>query len=690
MPPETTRRYAELCKRIADAQYRYYELDAPTVSDGQFDTWLQELIEIEATYPTLISPTSPSQRVGGGLGTSFAAVVHPSPMLSLDNVFSPAALQGWLQRVHTEVGDDRPLSWLTEPKIDGLAVDLVYTDGVLAVAATRGDGRTGEDVTANVKAIAGVPHRLAGPGPWPHQVEVRGEVYFTQDAFDALNKSLTAAGKPTFANPRNSAAGSLRQKDPKVTASRHLSLLCHGIGQAADIAFDCQSDVYDLLRQWGLPVSDDNLVLDSDEQVVARVDYWAEHRHDLDHQIDGLVIKVDQLALQRLLGTTSRAPRWAIAYKYPPEEATTLLHDIEVNVGRTGRVTPFAVLEPVLLAGSTVGMATLHNANEVIRKGVLIGDTVLIRKAGDVIPEVLGPVVELRSGRALRPFVMPTHCPECGSQLRPMKDGDVDIRCPNAQSCPAQLRERLFHLASRGAFDIEGLGIKAATALLAAGVLTDEGDVFALQADDLLRVDLFRTKAGALSAVGTRLLEQLATRRAQPLWRVLVGLSIRHVGPTAARALADAFGSLPAIAVADEPSLAAVEGVGPTIAAAVIEYFRIDWHRQVVDKWAAAGVRMSDERVEPVDAEAPLLAGLTVVVTGTLAGFTRDEAAAALSARGAKAASSVSRKTDFVVAGDRPGSKLDKALALGVPVLDGGGFAVLLAEGPAAAQATVS
>jgi DNA ligase (NAD+) len=460
-------------------------------------------------------------------------------------------------------------------------------------------------------------------------------------------------------------------------------MLCHGIGARVGFEITRQSQAYDRLRSWGLPISEHNRVVHSDQEVVDRIAYWAEHRHDLSHDIDGLVVKVDEVAVQRRLGSTSRAPRWAIAYKYPPEEATTLLRDIQVNVGRTGRVTPFAVLEPVLIAGSTVGMATLHNQDEVVRKGVKIGDTVVVRKAGDVIPEILGPVVELREGRELRDFVMPTHCPECGTALAPAKENDVDIRCPNSRSCPAQLRERVFHLAGRGAFDIEGMGYEAAVALLSAGAIVDEGDIFDLTENTLLTVPLFTTKAGALSANGRKLLQNLNARKAQPLWRVLVALSIRHVGPTAARALAQQFGSLDAIRAASREDLAAAEGVGPTIADAVIEWFTVDWHRQIVDKWAAAGVRMADEMT---DRPEQTLAGLSIVVTGGLESFSRDEAKAALLERGAKAAGSVSSKTAFLVVGESPGAKYDKAVSLKVPILDEAGFRVLLADGPDAAR----
>jgi len=684
VPAADAARHAELADVITDAQFRYYVLDAPTMSDGEFDALLRELQSLEERYPALVSPDSPTQKVGGGFATGFAAVDHPERMLSLDNVFSTDELDVWLARTEAEAGGGA--SWLTELKIDGLAVDLVYERGRLVRAATRGDGRVGEDVTLNVRTIAAVPHRLRDDGGHdvPEFVEIRGEVFFPVAAFEELNAQLVEAGKAPFANPRNSAAGSLRQKDPKVTASRPLSMLCHGIGKRIGFDMSRQSEAYERLRAWGLPVSEHNKVVGSAAEVVDRVAYWGEHRHDVSHEIDGLVVKVDEVAVQRRLGATSRAPRWAIAYKYPPQEATTLLRSIEVNVGRTGRVTPFAVLEPVLVAGSTVGMATLHNAQEVKRKGVLIGDTVVIRKAGDVIPEVLGPVVDLREGRDLHEFVMPTHCPECGTELRPAKEGDVDIRCPNNQHCPAQLRERLFHLAGRGAFDIEGLGYEAATALLQAGAIADEGDVFTLDEEKLLRVPLFTTKAGALSANGRKLLDNLAERKSQPLWRVLVALSIRHVGPTAARALAQHFGSLDAIESAAEEDLAAVDGVGPTIAAAVTEWFSVDWHAEIVAKWRAAGVRMADDAT---DRPEQTLAGLTVVVTGSLAGFSRDEAKAALLERGAKAAGSVSGKTSFVVVGEAPGSKYDKAVSLGVPILDEDGFRVLLDAGPDPARA---
>jgi DNA ligase (NAD+) len=764
---EVRERHARLAAEVADHQFRYYVLDAPVVSDGQFDALWRELVELESAHPALVTPESPTQKVVGRFATDFAAHDHLERMLSLDNAFAPEELRAWAERVTREVGDGK-LHYLCELKIDGLAVNLLYENGRLTRALTRGDGRTGEDITLNMRTLDEVPDRLTGTDefPVPAVVEVRGEVYFRLEDFQALNAALVEAGKPPFANPRNTAAGSLRQKDPKVTASRKLRLICHGFGKREGFTLVRQSQGYDALRAWGLPVSERTVVLTGVDQVLAHAEYWGEHRHDIEHEIDGIVVKVDEVSLQRRLGSTSRAPRWAIAYKYPPEEATTKLLDIQVNVGRTGRVTPFAQMEPVVVAGSTVGLATLHNAQEVKRKGVLIGDRVVIRKAGDVIPEVLGPVVDLRDGTE-REFVMPTHCPECGTELAQQKAGDVDLRCPNARSCPAQLRERLFHVAGRGAFDIEGLGYEAATALLKAGVVQDEGDVFGLTEDDLLRVELFRKKDGELSANGHRLLANLEAAKDRPLWRVLVGLSIRHVGPTAAQALAREFRSMDAIEAAAEEAgrataeaglvitsdgtagdpaddaapaattapattvedaagaleapaeegvaaadaeeraaeqeqaaraasrvqakalaaalapIAGVEGVGPTIAAALRDWFSVDWHRDVVRKWRAAGVRMVDE----VDESVPrTLDGMSIVITGSMEGFSRDEAKEAITARGGRAASSVSKKTAFVVAGDSPGSKYDKALEIGVPILDEAGFRVLLERGPDAAR----
>ncbi len=673
------RRWQELADEVREHQFRYYVRDSPVISDAEFDKLLRELQGLEEDHPELRTPDSPTQLVGGaGFATEFSSAEHLERMLSLDNVFTPEELAAWAGRIKGEIGDDA--HYLCELKIDGVALALVYRDGKLTRAATRGDGRTGEDVTLNARTIDDVPEKLSGSRefPVPRVLEVRGEVFFRVADFEELNAGLVAEGKAPFANPRNSAAGSLRQKNPAVTARRRLRMICHGLGRTEGFRPKTLHDAYRALESWGLPVSEHTARVQGMDAVTERIAYWGEHRHDVEHEIDGLVVKVDDVALQRRLGSTSRAPRWAIAYKYPPEEATTKLLDIKVNVGRTGRVTPFAWMEPVKVAGSTVSQATLHNASEVKRKGVLIGDTVVIRKAGDVIPEVLGPVVDLRDGSE-REFVMPTTCPECGTTLAPAKEGDADIRCPNTRSCPAQLRERVFHVAGRGAFDIEGLGYEAAVALLQAGVISDEGDLFTLGSQDLLRTNLFKTKDGNLSANGKRLLVNLHEAKAQPLWRVLVALSIRHVGPTAARALATEYGSLEVIMAASEEELAVVEGVGPTIAAAVTEWFTVDWHRAIVEKWRAAGVRMADERDASVERT---LEGLSIVVTGSLTAFSRDDAKEAIVARGGKAAGSVSKKTAYLVAGDSPGSKYDKAVELGVPILDEDDFRRLLDGGP--------
>jgi DNA ligase (NAD+) len=682
-PVEVLAEHGELVETVRGHQFRYYVLDAPTVSDAEFDRQFRRLQELEEHWPALVTPDSPTQLVGGGFSTEFAAHDHLERMLSLDNAFDTEALHAWADRLTREVGAD--VHYLAELKIDGLAVNLLYENGRLIRGLTRGDGRTGEDVTLNLRTLRDIPDRLHSSAeyPAPELLEVRGEVFFRLADFAEINAGLVEAGKPPFANPRNSAAGSLRQKDPRVTAARPLRMLCHGLGRRRGFEPALQSQSYQALAAWGLPVSQHTRLLSTIDELIEHIAYWGEHRHDVEHEIDGVVVKIDEVSVQRRLGSTSRAPRWAIAFKYPPEEAITKLLDIRVNVGRTGRVTPFAFMEPVTVAGSTVSLATLHNADEVHRKGVLIGDTVTIRKAGDVIPEVLGPVVDLRSG-AEREFIMPTWCPECGTRLRREREGDVDIRCPNARSCPAQLRERIFHVAGRGAFDIEVLGYEAAVALLAAGVVRDEGDLFTLDEPKLLVVDLFRTKAGELSANGRKLLANLDSAKDRPLWRVLVALSIRHVGPTAAQALAREFRELQAIEAADEQALAAVDGVGPTIAAAVREWFEVDWHHEVVAKWRAAGVRMA----EPVDDSVVRhLEGLSIVVTGSLEGFSRDEAVEAIAVRGGRAAGSVSKKTAFVVVGDAPGSKYDKAVALKVPVLHENGFRILLAEGPDAARA---
>ncbi|OLT43486.1 DNA ligase (NAD(+)) LigA [Serinicoccus sp. CNJ-927] len=714
-PPEDARRRAtELAEQIRGHQFAYYVRDAPTVSDGEFDALLRELEELEEAYPTLRTPESPTQQVGGTFSTEFTAVDHRERMLSLDNAFSPQELDEWFERVEREAGGAE-VHYLCELKIDGLAVNLLYQDGVLTQALTRGDGRTGEDVTLNVRTIEGVPHRLTPPEdqgegediPIPELVEIRGEVFFPLEGFAELNASLVEAGKPPFANPRNSAAGSLRQKDPRVSASRPLRMLVHGIGARQGFDITEQSQAYAVLKAWGMPVSERAKVVATPAEVHEIVHYYGEHRHDVEHELDGVVVKVDEVAVQRQLGATSRAPRWAIAYKYPPEEVTTKLLDIRVDVGRTGRVTPYGVMEPVLVAGSTVERATLHNQYEVRRKGVLIGDTVVLRKAGDVIPEILGPVADLRTGDE-REFVMPTHCPSCGTELAAQREGDKDIRCPNSKECPAQLRERLFSLAGRGGFDIEALGYEGVTALLDAGVIRNEAGLFGLahgtpeqpptaeeeraDRERLVAVPLFTRSAKkadppetvvegrVLSANGERLLAHLRGAKDQPLWRVLVALSIRHVGPTAARALATEFGSMEAIRSASVEELAATEGVGQIIAESVVAWFDVDWHREVVEQWAADGVRMADERDASIERT---LEGKTVVVTGSLEGFSRDESKEAIIARGGKAAGSVSKKTDYVVVGANAGSKAAKAEELGVPVLDEEGFARLLASGEA-------
>ncbi|MCD5313708.1 NAD-dependent DNA ligase LigA [Kineosporia babensis] len=677
IPEDARHRWADLAEQIQGHRFAYYVRDSPSISDGEFDALMKQLEELEEQFPGLRTPESPTQQVGGTWSTDFEPVDHLERMLSLDNAFSVEELREWAARVEREAG---PVGYLCELKIDGLAVNLLYEDGRLVRAATRGDGRTGEDVTLNVRTIRGVPHTLTTVEgvPFPQRVEVRGEVFFPIEAFAELNAKLVEAGKAPFANPRNAAAGSLRMKDPRVTATRPLRMLVHGLGARTGFDITSQSQSYDLLKAWGLPTSSTYRVVGGVDEVVQFIEHFGEHRHDQIHEIDGVVVKVDAVAQQRRLGATSRAPRWAIAFKYPPEEVTTKLLDIQVQIGRTGRATPQGVMEPVTVAGSKVGYATLHNAFEVKRKGVLIGDTVVLRKAGDVIPEIVGPVAEVRDGSE-REFVMPTHCPECGTELRYEKEGEKDIRCPNARTCPAQLRERLFHVAGRGAFDIEALGWEAAIGLLQAGAVQNEGDLFDLTPEILRTVPLYTRKDGELSANGRKLLDNLQKAKEQPLWRVLVALSIRHVGPTAARALAQSLGSMERIRAASQEELAAVDGCGPVIAEAVKEWFEVDWHADVVRRWAEAGVRMADETDESVPRT---LEGITVVVTGSLETFSRDEAKEAILSRGGKASGSVSKKTHFVVAGESAGTKYDKAIQLGVPVLDEAGFRLLLEQGP--------
>ena len=678
-------RHKELCELIEDHRYRYYVLDAPSVSDSEYDELEREIKAIEDEFPELRTPDSPTQSVGGSYTTDFAAVAHITRMMSLDNVFSPQEFEDWAARVLKDLGFTP--AFLCELKIDGLAINLTYEDGRLMRAATRGDGRTGEDVTANVRSIVGIPDRLTENEkfPIPPVVEIRGEIYFPSELFEKLNASLVEAGKPPFANPRNAAAGSLRQKDPRVTASRPLRMTVHGIGSHVGIDLEQQSQAYEVLHSWGLPTSSHHKVVTDVADVLAFIKYQGEHRHTVEHEIDGIVVKVDQLDLQNQLGFTARAPRWAIAYKYPPEEVTTKLLDIRVGVGRTGRVTPFGHMQPIKVAGSVVEMATLHNQEEVIRKGVLIGDTVVLRKAGDVIPEIVGPVVALRDGSE-KPFVMPAECPECGSPLSAQKIGDVDLRCPNARSCPAQLRERVIYLASRTVLDIENLGEQAASALMTSGILKDEGGLFALTPDDLMAADFFikklKDESVVLTANALKMLDSLEAAKNRQLWRYLCALSIRHVGPTAAQALAREFRSLDAIAAASPEELAAVDGVGQVIAESIIEWFAVDWHQAIVEQWRASGVILEEAAGELGPQN---LAGLTVVITGSLDGFTRDSAAEAVTSRGGKCASSVSKATDFVVIGENAGSKAAKAEQLGRPILDRAGFMVLLEDGPEAA-----
>ena len=671
MSNKARHRMTELINEIRDHQFKYYVLDQPSVSDAQFDELLRELQSLEDKNPELREPDSPTQHVGGGFSTQFEQRDHIEKMMSLDNVFDAEELAQWFDRVEKEISQPQ---YLCEVKVDGLAINLTYENGVLARGLTRGNGVTGEDVTLNVKTIRNLPHQLKGEAT-PTLIEVRGEVFFPIAAFNELNDSLEEAGKQLFANPRNGAAGSLRQKDPRITASRPLSVVVHGVGAREGIALESQSAAYEQLKNLGLPTSDRFKVCGTRAEVEKFIQYYADHRHDVEHEIDGVVIKVDSLSQQQQLGFTSRAPKWAIAYKYPPEEVTTVLLDIKVSVGRTGRVTPFAYMEPVKVAGSTVTNATLHNAEEIVRKGVLIGDTIVIRKAGDVIPEVLGPVLDRRKGTE-RAFVMPTHCPECGEQLRAMSQGDVDIRCPNTQSCPAQLRERIYYIGSRAALDIDVLGYEAAIALLEAKIIKDESDLFGLTAKKLVTSTFFTKKDGTPAANVDKLLAALEDAKTRPLWRTLVALSIRHVGPTAAQGLATALGSVKAISEASAEELANIDGVGQIIAESIVEWFGVKWHQEIIKKWEKAGVCMVVQQTEQLP---QTLAGLTFVVTGGLESFTRDGISETITAHGGKPSSSVSKKTDYLLVGSDPGSKLAKAQELGVPVIDEARFKELLA-----------
>jgi DNA ligase (NAD+) len=664
-------RITELTNEIRDHQFKYYVLDEPTITDAQFDELLQELKALEAKHPELLEPDSPSLGIGGGFATSFTQHDHIEKMMSLDNVFDTNELTAWFDRVEKESPSPK---YLCELKVDGLAINLLYEKGLLTRALTRGNGVTGEDVTLNVKTIKDLPHNLTGKAI-PDLIEIRGEVFFPVAAFNQLNEELEEAGKQLFANPRNSAAGSLRQKDPRITASRPLSVVVHGIGANQGLTFNSQSQAYAELKALGAPTSDRFKVCATRAEVIKFIEYYNEHRHDVEHEIDGVVIKVDDIAEQQKLGFTSRAPKWAIAFKYPPEEVTTKLLDIKVSVGRTGRVTPFAFMEPVKVAGSTVTNATLHNQEEIERKGVLIGDTVVIRKAGDVIPEVLGPVLDKRTGNE-RAFVMPTNCPECASPLRAISAGDVDIRCPNTQSCPAQLRERLYYIGSRAALDIDVLGLEAAVALLSDRIITDESDLFSLTTQSLTRSEFFTKKDGSTGKNTEKLLAGLENAKTRPLWRIIVALSIRHVGPTAAQSLANNFGSMDAISKASVSELSEIDGLGETIAQSIVEWFAVDWHRQIIAKWQDAGVVMQAQSATDLP---QTLANLTFVVTGGLESFTRDSIAETITAHGGKAASAVSKKTDYLLVGTEPGSKLAKAEELGVKVINEARFLELLA-----------
>jgi DNA ligase (NAD+) len=661
------KRVAELVDEINKHRRAYYSNDTVLISDADYDALMRELELLEAEHPDLITGDSPTQSVGGEATTTFSPVQHLDRMWSLDNVFSREEMAAWIAK-----SGGGP--FLCELKIDGLAINLRYENGTLVSAATRGDGVVGEDVTANVLTIKSIPRELSGKGH-PAVVEVRGEIFFAVADFAALNEGLIAEGKAPFANPRNSASGSLRQKDSKVTASRPLRMLVHGIGAWQDAPAKNQSEIYELLKSWGLPTSERYRVVSTAEEVQAYIDEFEVHRHDLEHEIDGVVVKIDALAEQQEQGYTSRAPRWAIAFKYPPEQVHTKLLDIRVSVGRTGRATPYAVVEPVKVAGSVVEFATLHNQDVVKAKGILIGDTIVLRKAGDVIPEILGPVIEKRDGSE-RTFVMPTKCPECNAPLHQEADGDIDLRCSNHKSCPAQLRERIAYIGSRGVLDIEALGDVAADALTRTNdgqaILTSEAAIFSLTLEQLT-YDLFKKKDGTPSETALKLLRNLEEAKTRPLWRLLTALGIRHVGPVAARSLSNHFGSLDAIFSATAEELSQVEGVGATLAASIKDWISVDWHAEIIESWRAAGVLLHIEgHAGPgaAVAEGGKFSGLTIVATGSLKQFTREGIEEAIISNGGKAAGSVSKKTSFVVAGENAGSKLAKAEELGVEVID--------------------
>jgi len=673
VPVAAQARHTELSRELDEHSYRYHVLDQPTLSDAEYDALMCELQALEAEHPALTSPESPTQRVGSSWSTQFEPVAHLERLLSLDNVFTPEDLMAWAARAEREVSVP---AWLCELKIDGLAIDLVYEDGRLVRAATRGDGRTGEDVTNNVRTLASVPGHLTSlpGGAVPALLELRGEVFLPIDEFVTLNAGLVAAGRAPFANPRNAAAGSLRQKDPRVTAARPLRMVLHGIGASTGFEASSQSGAYEQLRALGLPISTHYEVFDTLKGVLGYIERWGEHRPDVEHEIDGVVVKVDPLSLQGRLGATAKAPRWAVAFKYAPEEANTRLNDVVVSIGRTGRATPFAVLEPVRVGGVTVSQATLHNADDLARRGVLIGDTVVVHRAGDVIPEVVGPVVAARDGSE-RAFVMPARCPACGTTLV-REEGQVDVRCPNAVSCPPQLQWSVFHFAGRSALDIDGLGFETAGVLTETGRVRDVGDVLHLSAES------FEGLRGFGEKKVQQILTGLEAARDQPLWRLLVALSIRDVGAPTAQALAREFRSLDALQAADVERVQEVDGIGPKTAAVVTAWFTDPRHVDILERIRSGGARIADD--EGGQGKRPL-EGVSVVITGSLSGFSRDAAVEAVQSRGGKVTGSVSKKTDAVVVGAEPGrSKYDRAVALKVPQLDEDGFRRLLEQGVSA------
>lgn len=706
MTEKAKARWLELVEVIEDARRRYYLLDRPTISDAEYDQAYRELEKLEDKFPELISADSPTQSVGGSASELFEPVEHLERMFSLDDVFDDEELQAWVDRV-LKVTKKIP-EMLCELKIDGLAVNLLYEDGILKRVATRGDGYVGEDVTYNTQFVSNVPRKLTGQAP--SVLEVRGEIFFDLKDFSLLNDQALQAGRSPFANPRNAAAGTLRQRidkreaelfqanqdsktstkierlkkefDMAAGALRKLQLVVHGIGRHEGVELKTQADSYRLFKEFGLPTSNDFLVVESFDEVKKYIKKYGESRHRLTHEIDGVVVKINEILLQQNLGATSRTPRWAVAYKYPPEVVRTKLLDIKVNVGRTGRITPFAVMDPVRVAGSTVTNATLHNVSEIERKGILIGDMIYLRKAGDVIPEVMGPVVEIRDGSEKK-FKMPNICPECGSKISQEKSGDVDLRCPNAEACPAQLRERLFHVGTRGALDIEGLGYKSAEALLTENILKNESELFNLTEKDLMKSDYF-TRAGGkgeekrvLGKNAEELLSQLEVAKTRALWRILVALSIRHVGPTAAQALAREFSNIESIEKASVEQLADIDGVGEVIAVSIKEWFSEQWHQKIIKSWAKAGVQMREAKSKGPQ---PLKDKL-IVITGSVAGYSRDGAKETLAQLGAKVSSSVSKNTDLVIYGRVDGSKYSKAVSLAIPRLEAEHFAVLVEQG---------